>query len=229
MARLRHPVGLEQRHAVDVLEPLHQRRATSPSCTSGRSGAWPARPLRACLSRIIWCRVGPAENQVTPWARRLPPEALRPEAPGHDRRPARRRTRRAPRRRDRGRGRAASPRRTRRSGPSAVVGGDRPRRGDQVPLQQRHLLGPARRAARVQEQRDVVGAARVERLPALDAAVRRLRGRAARRLGDDDVDDRVPRLRPRPWPPACRRRGRAAGAAGDRRGRRRARRRCRPG
>ena len=67
-------------------------------------------------------------------------------------------------------------------GAELVKGGDRPRRGREVSLPERHLLGPARRAARVKEQGDVVGLRRLERrhgrefLPGIEKRPARLAG-----------------------------------------------------
>ena len=114
-------------------------------------------------------------------------------------------------------------------GAEPVEGGDRPRGGRQVALEQRHLLRAARRAARVQQQRDVVRLGRLER---------RARPRSLPRRRDSPIAPSVARRR--------RRRGRssptASRAAGSspagseqqlglrgRRGRTRTRRACRRG
>ncbi len=187
MACLRHPVRLEQRHAVHVLEALHQRRGHRRAARTCEAECR-RRDLRGLLveDHLVQSRAGGEPRH--PVSARLPPEALRTEPSGHNRRPARR---------ERAEHRGDEPvhveERHRHIGHVArserVMGGDRSRRGDQVPLQQRHLLGPARRAARVQEQRGVVGDARLERLLALDrASVDCEPGRLL--LGDDDVHDR---------------------------------------
>ena len=203
VARLGHAVGLQHRHAEVRLDPRHQLRARARSCRSARSAAARRRrpaALDPLEQHLVERRAGgePGDAGARRAAARTRCGAKRARH-DHACRPP---TSGAKRRGDEAVHVEERHRAVRHVvGAEAVVRGDRPRGGHQVAVEQRHLLGPAGGAARVQEQRDVV------RLRPGSKSCARAHDPAARGA-------RRPRARPRRR--ARRRRARAARRAAPR-------------
>ena len=154
MARLGHPVRLDDRDAVGLLAAGEQRGAQRRRARADETQRLRRRPVLLVEDHPVQRRPGrhPGHGVIP----RVAPEAPRREACGHDHGAAAREGREH-------RGDEAVHVEERHRAERDVVAaqgvelGEAAGRRDQVPLQEGNLFRPARRPARVENERDVVG------------------------------------------------------------------------